>query len=253
LSSTVYIIVNADDLGASAEINNSVFDLMRRGVVTSATLLANGPAFGAAAIQSFDYPKCSFGVHLNIAEFKPLTLSRTFEEVLDNNGCFSNKIWNLQFGPLLRDAIFDEWCTQIQRIQAHGIRVSHIDSHCHTHTIPQLFVVLKKVQKRFHIRKVRISKNIYSDDMPISSTILFFKKALWNFTLRKCYRTKTTSGFTDFYSFLKAAKISNLSHRTIEVMVHPGNPNYAEELAYLRDAWLSGLPFKVRLINYDML
>lgn len=40
----VQIIVNADDLGISYEVNEAIFDLMSRGRITSANLLANAPA-----------------------------------------------------------------------------------------------------------------------------------------------------------------------------------------------------------------
>ena len=40
----VQIIVNADDLGMSPEVNDAIFGLMARGRVTSASLLAIGSA-----------------------------------------------------------------------------------------------------------------------------------------------------------------------------------------------------------------
>ena len=43
------IIVNADDLGISELVNEAIFQGMRRGTITSATMLSNGPAVKAAA------------------------------------------------------------------------------------------------------------------------------------------------------------------------------------------------------------
>ncbi len=40
------IIVNADDLGASAEVNEAIFGMMGRGRVTSATIMATRLRFG---------------------------------------------------------------------------------------------------------------------------------------------------------------------------------------------------------------
>ena len=42
----VRVIVNADDLGRSWMVNGAIFDLMSRGYVSSATILANGPGGG---------------------------------------------------------------------------------------------------------------------------------------------------------------------------------------------------------------
>jgi len=40
----IAIIVNADDLGMSAAVNEATCDLISKGRVSSATLLANAPA-----------------------------------------------------------------------------------------------------------------------------------------------------------------------------------------------------------------
>src|SRR5215471_2247740 len=66
LRMSVRIIVNADDLGISEAVNEATFRAMERGVITSATMLANGPEVVAAAKLAPRFPKCSFGVHLNL-------------------------------------------------------------------------------------------------------------------------------------------------------------------------------------------
>ena len=37
------IVINADDLGISCEVNGAIFDLIEQGIVTSSTAVANGP------------------------------------------------------------------------------------------------------------------------------------------------------------------------------------------------------------------
>jgi len=43
------LIVNADDLGWTAGVNRGIAEAHRNGIVTSASLLANGEAFAEAA------------------------------------------------------------------------------------------------------------------------------------------------------------------------------------------------------------
>ena len=43
------LIVNADDFGFTSGVNRAIVEAHTRGVVTSATLMANGPAFAEAA------------------------------------------------------------------------------------------------------------------------------------------------------------------------------------------------------------
>ncbi len=84
----------------------------------------------------------------------------------------------------------------------------------------------------------------------LRSPILLHRKALWNFALRTLYRTKTTAGFTDFSTFMEVARHRGLPHPSVEIMVHPGNANYAEENALLWSWRPQDMPFAVRLINY---
>lgn len=240
-------------MGANTQINSAIFNLMSRGLVTSATILANGPALQDAIRQIGDYRACSFGVHLNLTQYRPLTEAEAFNEIVDKNGDFSGNLQNVHLTPALRKAIFEEWCAQIEKLESYGVRISHIDSHEHVHTIPHLFAILKLTQRRFRIHRVRITKNIYSYDLPIESNMLLLKKKIWNFALRNYYRTTTASAFTEFSTFLKVAKDLQLSHGTVELMVHPGYPHAADEVAHLQSPWHIGLPFIVHLINYNML
>jgi len=160
------LIINADDLGTSLEINDSIFYLMSRNIVTSSTIIANAPAFNDAVGKMLHHADKSFGVHLYLTQFKPLTENPTFKTIVDDNGNFNGNIMNIPIDSALRQAVFEEWYAQIKKIQSFGIKISHIDSHQHVHTIPHLFMVLKKIQKTFEIRRVRISKNIYSSNSP---------------------------------------------------------------------------------------
>src|SRR6516164_9169595 len=76
------LIINADDLGVSESVNNETFALMQSGLITSATLIANAPAFEDAVRNSKRFPHCSFGVHLNLSVFPPLSRSKYLEAAL---------------------------------------------------------------------------------------------------------------------------------------------------------------------------
>jgi hypothetical protein len=90
-SESLKVIVNADDLGTSLEVNNAIFQLIAMGRVTSATLLANGAALTDAAKRSKSFPQCSFGVHLNASQWQPLTHDPDLRPILDDSGCFAGK------------------------------------------------------------------------------------------------------------------------------------------------------------------
>jgi predicted glycoside hydrolase/deacetylase ChbG (UPF0249 family) len=251
----IRVIINADDFGLNTSINLSIRDLLEKKLITSSTIIANGPCFKQAVAIASLFPMCSFGVHLNITTLRPLTSNLGLKKILDKNGNFNDKIFYTYPDYRLKTAIFAEWCAQIRKINSHGIKISHIDSHKHVHTIPKLFGILKRTQKKCKIKKVRITRNIYSLNRPIRSKSLLYKKLIWNFALKNIYKTKTTSGFTNFGSFYDKAKEDRISHETVELMVHPGNTQkyFKEEIDKLAHLWFKKIPMDLKLINYNQL
>jgi chitin disaccharide deacetylase len=247
------IIINADDLGLSRQVNEAVKVLMSSGVVTSATIMANGPCWSEAVDLARSMPDRSFGVHLNLTEGHPLTGSHSLEPLVDDEGNFRKLDHYHHLSPAVMKAVLRELCAQVERLNSSGIRISHLDSHQHIHTQPRFFGILKRIQSLFRIRKVRISKNIYRPFQVLRSPLLRHQKALWNFALRSFYRTQTTAGFTDFRTFMEVAQHHGLPHSSLEIMAHPGNEKHAEETALLASWKPRELPFSVRLINYHEL
>jgi len=67
------VIVNADDLGLSEAVNGEVERLHQRGVLSSATIMATGPAIeGVPAIQERN-PELGLGLHMNATNFRAMT------------------------------------------------------------------------------------------------------------------------------------------------------------------------------------
>jgi predicted glycoside hydrolase/deacetylase ChbG (UPF0249 family) len=244
------VIINADDLGISSKVNRSIFDLMRQELVTSATLIANAPEVEEATKGIGRFPNCTFGAHLNITEFSPLTGPQDLKPILNENGTFERDlVRRVSVDSRLSNGIFAEWCAQIERLIHLGVNLSHIDSHQHVHTIPKMFLLLKKLQKKYGISRVRISRNIYGSYEGVSAS-LRAKKGIYNFLLKNYKRTKTTQGFTDLKAFCELGSSRELSYKNVEIMVHPGLDGYDDGTDLLSGPWLQGLKFPVKLINY---
>ncbi len=246
------IIVNADDLGAESRTNDAIFVFIQQGRVTSATILANGPAVEDAVKRTRDFPEVSFGVHLNASEYMPVTPSPGLAPILDAEGCFAgNRLREVAIGGQLRRALLVEWSAQIQKLRELGVHVSHIDSHHHMHTVPGVFPVIKSLQHRFGIKKVRASMNLYSRAHAPGSRSLLLKKLLWNAGLRHLVATTTTDGFTSLEMFVQAVLETEVPFKTIELMVHPGNVGFSDETRILAGPWEKSLPFPVEFIGYS--
>ncbi len=60
-----YLIVNADDFGASAGINRGILEAHRHGILTSTSLMVNMPASEEAATLAAGAARLSVGLHVN--------------------------------------------------------------------------------------------------------------------------------------------------------------------------------------------
>lgn len=248
------IIVNADDFGISEPVNEAIFQGMRRGVITSATMLSNGAAVRAAAQKLHLFPKCSFGVHLNLTEFEPLCPGSHTDlaSILDKNRCFNgNAIREVRIGPAMLRAIFREWCSQIESLMRLGVKPSHLDAHHHVHTIPQMLPVLAALRRRYNINKVRISLNMY-DESQHPAQLLLAKKRLYNLALRTI-GFRTTRIFTDLEIFIKRCAVLPPRAASAELMTHPGSLPRTEEASLLESDWPSRLSYKATLVSYKSL
>ena len=119
--------------------------------------------------------------------------------------------------------------------------------------MPGLFGVIKRLQKRFGIRKARLSMNIYPPSIPVSRKLLAMKWA-WNLALRRWHRTWTTSAFSGFAGYCEAAAVRELNYKSVELMAHPGGELFESETRLLDDpAWQQRLGFPITLISYNQL
>jgi chitin disaccharide deacetylase len=73
-----YLIVNADDLGASAGVNRGILESCERGIVTSASLMVDMPGAEEFASRRHEVPQLSVGLHATLtSEDGELTIERS--------------------------------------------------------------------------------------------------------------------------------------------------------------------------------
>jgi predicted glycoside hydrolase/deacetylase ChbG (UPF0249 family) len=246
-----HLIINADDLGASRVVNESTIELMAAGRITSATIMGNGPDLPYLRGRLESLRRCSFGVHLNATQYRPLTREPGLRALMDRNDEMTRIGRPFRIDTKLLRGIYAEFCAQVESVGRLGIPLTHLDSHHHVHTQAALFPVLKAVQRRYSIRKIRLSKNLYlSGQEPPAA--LAAKKSIFNWCLGRLCRTVTTDLFTEFSTFHALLIDGKLpSHvRSVEAMVHPGGARYAEETELLRSDWMERLPPSTALISY---
>ena len=173
------LIVNADDFGFTAGVNRAIVEAHSRGVVTSSTLMANGPAFAEAAQLAKTLPKLSVGCHvvltdgepvLGVAQLRSLTRGTHFR---DGMLTFAARAIA---GRMDADEITAEAAAQIRKIQAAGIDVSHLDTHKHTHLFPKILRPLLRAAADCGVRAVR---NPFGPRLLLRSERLLARPGLW--------------------------------------------------------------------------
>jgi hopanoid biosynthesis associated protein HpnK len=155
------LIVNADDLGWTLGVNRGIAQAHRNGIVTSASLLANGRAFEAGVQTACESPRLGVGVHLNLSDGKPVAPPEHVKSLLDENGDFSGGpealLFRLTAKSLETKEVETEWHAQIEKVRAAGIRPTHLDGHKHVQMLPGLFVVALRLAKKHGIEAVRVA------------------------------------------------------------------------------------------------
>ncbi len=153
------LIINADDLGYTQGVNEAIRRCSLAGMLRSATLMANGPAFDHAVAMVRDNEKLDVGVHLVLTELPPVSPTEKVRCLVDERGCLPDSPWKLIAlllrGRINREAIRQELSSQIAKVLDSGLRPTHLDSHKHVHVIPQVLEVVMEMSRKFSIPWVR--------------------------------------------------------------------------------------------------
>jgi predicted glycoside hydrolase/deacetylase ChbG (UPF0249 family) len=135
------LIVNADDLGQTPGINRGIEEAHRQGLVSSATLLANGAAFAEGVELAARCPRLGVGLHLNLVEGTPVAPLEQVGSLVDAGG----RMWGKRglarrwlTGAIDPGHVRAEFAAQLGRVRGAGIEPTHFDSHQHLHVLPGL-------------------------------------------------------------------------------------------------------------------
>jgi predicted glycoside hydrolase/deacetylase ChbG (UPF0249 family) len=155
------LIVNADDLGWTEGVNRGIVEAHRKGLVTSTSLLANGPAFAGAVAISRSNPELGIGVHLNLSDGSPTAPAKEVKGLLGKGGELEDApeslLLKIAGRKLQAHEVEHEWDAQVQKVRDAGIQPSHLDGHKHVHMLPGLFEIALRVAKRHHVRAMRVA------------------------------------------------------------------------------------------------
>lgn len=145
---TLSVIVNADDFGLTAGVNESILACHLMGSVTSTTLMVNMDGARHAAEIARAHPSLGVGLHFNLTQGAPCSIRSTVSSLIDEAGQFHPRSTIIKMSMLGRidpSHVRAELLTQLGRMAELGLKPTHIDSHQHVHSIPLIFAVVSQI------------------------------------------------------------------------------------------------------------
>ena len=155
------LIVNADDFGLTRGVNRAIVEARTRGIVTSATLMANSLAFDEAVQFAKADTGWSVGCHVVLLDGRPVCeASRVSSLVETRNGhAFRDGIAGFALraltGRIDAEQVEAETTEQIRKLQSNGVTVSHVDTHKHTHMFPAALEGILRAARTCGITAIR--------------------------------------------------------------------------------------------------
>ncbi len=201
------------------------------GTVTAASMLVHGPGWSDGVARARATPTLDLGLHLNLLVGTPLTAGHSLR---DRSGRFpplATLVRRAALGRIDGDEVFEEGEAQLAALTGAGLRVSHIDSHRHTHALP---VIRRAVGRLAEAHGLVVRRPVEARDGlrrgPAGGVRAALVAASWRVSSAGARPARTTEHFIgltfhgdrSFHRRLERA-IDRLPVGTTELMVHPGH------------------------------
>lgn len=220
------LVVNADDLGFTRDVNEGILEAHHHGILTAATMQANGEAFEDAVRLARENPTLDVGCHLVL--IGGYSLVEPFR-------AFPHSVSELVAAIARRRIrVYDELAAQVRRIVGAGIQPTHLDTHKHTILLPPVRDGVTRIAAEFGIRWVRLPLDHGAENPPSvplsrragSRCLRLLRKRLKRILERRqCRSTDHFAGFqlTGYLGVSELVRlIRNLPPGSTELMCHPG-------------------------------
>jgi chitin disaccharide deacetylase len=247
-----YLIISADDMGASACINDAIIALFKASAITGTSLVANGPAFTESCRMLRDNGINEAGAHLTLTEnYPPVNPNtRKIKGFVNKKGYFPSGYMNLALkissGKIGKQALYDELRLQVEKVKQEGFILTHIDSHEYVHMLPWLWQITLKLCEEFSIPYIRIPNEgmgVVEKDFQLRDIVR--SRALWFFSKNAHKRIKDT-GLVSSNAFLGHFHSGRLDSDILSFMaehIKEGITELVVHPAFYSEDFLKDFPF----------
>ncbi|MBD2356396.1 hopanoid biosynthesis-associated protein HpnK [Tolypothrix sp. FACHB-123] len=178
-----FAIINGDDFGFSAGVNQAIIQAHEQGVLTSTSLMVTGDAAADAIAWARDRPSLAVGLHLVLVCGRSVLPPSQIPHLVDSQGNFSDSPLvaglRYQFHPAAREELRQEIRAQLEKFRASGLPLSHVDGHLHLHVHPVILRILVELAPEFNIRVIRLPSEELQMSLKLDRTALL-TKLVWS-------------------------------------------------------------------------
>ena len=232
MNQPINLIINADDLGAGEPTDRGVIEAFTKGIVSSASLLANGSSFDSAVKIALE-AALPTGVHLNLSEGFPV--AGPISGLTDVSGEFPGKAASRKrflAGSISTAALHHEFCAQINKVKAAGLQPDHLDTHQHCGLFPIVTPALISAAADSGIKRLRLATptNLAGEfPPPLGDELRLYRQLAPEMIEQfRAAGIETPNGLLGMELLNRldatalAQLLSNLTTGNWELMVHPG-------------------------------
>ena len=233
------LILNADDFGLTKGVNDGIVRAHREGILTSATLMANGPAFDDAVAHALANPSLGVGCHLVLVGGECVAPPHGIPSLADSHGwlpaSLGTFVARVSAGAIRRADIERELSAQIEKIRRAGISPTHLDTHKHTHAHPRVLEALGRVAQVTGITRIRKPierlRDSWAGGAPVKQLVAASAARTISLRFRALSRKYGLSSPQNFLGLASTGGLSPAALRRLidtlpdgqtEIMLHPG-------------------------------
>lgn len=227
------LVVNADDLGFVPSVTRGIIEAMEHGIVRSASLMVNMPDARAAVEQVARMRDrgldVGIGLHFNVVVGGPVAgpSSLARDGAFLPLGVHAWRAWRkrLDLADVARE-LRAQFARASELLHGVGMRVTHIDSHRHSHVLPGVYDLVLAIAREHRVPHVR---------QPVETTATLLGKPRAMLAVRAL---RTLVGPMAPYDDARFSGVALMASRTFdadlqrlfdclppgttELMVHPG-------------------------------
>ncbi len=238
-----FVILTADDFGASDNIDEGIVFALERGAITAVSALMNLPASHDALRElAGRFPDAGIGVHFNLTTGAPVLDPRLVPSLVDAHGTF---MATDELLSRIRDVSLNELelelRAQVRALDELGIRLDHLSDHNGIISLyPPFFEVFCRIahERGVPVRSPLTASMKYPRLFPDAGTVKKGKETAWKVIGRDPFGALGLLPFTNLASMEKrVARLDELGipHPGTLIDYLYGNPTPSAAIHILRN------------------